>query len=573
WGSSGNTIPYWRPFTKLSWLVEAQIWGHERAAPFHLTGVLWHAVGAVAVGWLGRCIGVGPVLAAAAGVAYGLHPAPMEPVSLLMARSDVTAMTASVLALAGWWRWRHRRGAAWVHVLPLCIAVASKETSVVLAPALTVVTACEVYWQRIDRRQALRLLIPAWSIVVLALGMRHLVMAGRGGAALQIEPLRLLVGGGRYLIAALPLRIETGLGNMPLAFAATPGVWLPATFAWLAAAGALIVAFRARAAAAVMLLMWGMATVMPVLIVEQMNVPSVAGKFPLADRWVIGLVGATTLLAALAVQRLMQPRWRHGVAGLVAVWALGMLAIAPAQRALYASELTLLDLEDRSLSLIPAAFHSTEDRCRAIDRQIVRHVAAGQWQGVTTARVAATAAGCPPDFDRDFNHLSALVSLQRWPEAHAKLAPMQAASRRDTRHRATLAYLAGRIHLGRGHPMAAVAAFDRAEKWGLGDCALPARRAMALRQALQAPTAAGGHAAGSAVTRGRHGRAAADLQRHDACLRRRGQLPAPTILLLAAESWAAAGRPADSQRALARARRHPGWTEAMERHAHNLQKP
>ncbi|MCO4764493.1 MAG: hypothetical protein KC502_23490, partial [Myxococcales bacterium] len=90
WGSSENTIPYWRPFTKLSWLVEAQIWGHERAAPFHLTGVLWHAAGAVAIGWLGRCMGVGPVLAAAAGVAYGLHPAPMEPVSLLMARSDVT---------------------------------------------------------------------------------------------------------------------------------------------------------------------------------------------------------------------------------------------------------------------------------------------------------------------------------------------------------------------------------------------------------------------------------------------------------------------------------------------------
>ena len=35
WSSSGALIPYWRPLTKLSWLVEAQAFGRGSALGFH----------------------------------------------------------------------------------------------------------------------------------------------------------------------------------------------------------------------------------------------------------------------------------------------------------------------------------------------------------------------------------------------------------------------------------------------------------------------------------------------------------------------------------------------------------
>src|SRR4051794_14046647 len=71
WSSSGATIPYWRPLTKLGWLVEARLWGRSAAA-FHAVQVAWLLLAVAGVYALARQLGVGRRWAWAAALLFGL---------------------------------------------------------------------------------------------------------------------------------------------------------------------------------------------------------------------------------------------------------------------------------------------------------------------------------------------------------------------------------------------------------------------------------------------------------------------------------------------------------------------
>ncbi len=85
WSSSGNHIPYWRPLTKASWLLEVAAWGRNPAG-FHVVQVAWLLVGVAGVQALARALGVSRLWAALAGLMFGLHPVAVEPTCLIMAR-------------------------------------------------------------------------------------------------------------------------------------------------------------------------------------------------------------------------------------------------------------------------------------------------------------------------------------------------------------------------------------------------------------------------------------------------------------------------------------------------------
>ena len=147
WSSSGNTIPYWRAWTKLSWLLETHLLGGSAAA-YHVVQIGWHLATCVLAMALARQLSAGRWAMLCCGLLVGLSPAAIEPVSLLMARSDVVAAAACCGAVWSWLKWLDAGSvqapqtmttqARWpvVHTAFVVLALGSKETSVILAPAL-----------------------------------------------------------------------------------------------------------------------------------------------------------------------------------------------------------------------------------------------------------------------------------------------------------------------------------------------------------------------------------------------------------------------------------------------------
>ncbi len=138
WSSSGAAIPYWRPLTKLSWLLEYQLFAGWPGG-YMLVQLGWFLLGVLGVQGLARGLGCARSWAATAGLLFGLSPVAIEPVCLLMARSDVVAGTAAVWSVLAFLRWQARGSAAWaaLHLVAAVLALASKESAVILAPVLT----------------------------------------------------------------------------------------------------------------------------------------------------------------------------------------------------------------------------------------------------------------------------------------------------------------------------------------------------------------------------------------------------------------------------------------------------
>ncbi|GEM_PF-3555310 len=469
WSSSGNTIPYWRPWTKLGWLAETQLLGGS-AAGYHAVQIALHLAACAAVGALVVTLGGGPVAAGCGAVLFGLGPSAVEPVSLLMARSDVTAAFASIAVLVSWHRWTsgHRR---WLgpHIALLVLALGSKETSVVLLPAISLWGAARVWLQGADRKQIGASLLPTLIVVIAALSLRSAVLSDRPGPSIVADPLRIVVGAGRYLAALVPMQFETGLRNFGYDEAASPSALVAALAAISVFGGLVVAAVRRRDADAFGVLMWLAGTIAPVLLVEQMNVPNVEGKFPLADRWLLQASAASSALIAARWARIVPGQLTRLGPAIVGLWAVAGIVMAPTSHGMYASEIALLDKEDLDFESIPKEFRSREDACRFIDRQIVRGVAKRDWVVVLKATESSD---CPPDALRQFNRLSALSATKQWPAAAKLAGQLLAVPTADTRHVAMLHHLRGRALLQLRRAAPAVSDLEQARKMGLTSCRL-----------------------------------------------------------------------------------------------------
>ena len=485
WSSSGASIPYWRPWTKLSWLVEARLCGRGSALPFHAVQLGWILAATAGVGVLARRLGAPAVWAALAALAFGLHPALVEPGCLLMARSDVVVVAGAVWSLVGWLGWRaaptpSRRWAwATLHVAALAVALGSKETAVVLP---LVVTA----WAWAERPRRLATVAPAWLLALAYLAARARVLGATPSAA--IDPLRIFVGVGVYGWGLLPLRVATGVRNVSLAEAHGAAMLLSAAVVWIALAAGGMAALRRRSPAAIGLLTLALVSLLPVLVGPTPSVPGIHGKLPFADRWLVMAAAAVSIGLGLAAARLPARAGRL-VALVLAAWSVASLAIAPIVHRDYRSDATLLDREDQTYEETPERWRTVEDRCRFRERQLARAVTRGDADGAS-ALVREAPPECPADASARFNLASVLAQRGRFAEARPLADALLARYELPPRFHAPLEYIAGVAALRTGDAARAVELLTAAWKEGLGNCAIFARLAEATRALGRADDAA-----------------------------------------------------------------------------------
>lgn len=139
-----------RPLVNLTFALDYAIWGGRTPAGFHLTNLLLHCVGIVAVFWMTRALvadagrGVAAVphapLAPAviAGGLFALHPALTQAVAYVSARAEVLCAVFLLTAFAAARRWFIGGSRWWAlpTLLAWLAALASKEIAAVFPLAL-----------------------------------------------------------------------------------------------------------------------------------------------------------------------------------------------------------------------------------------------------------------------------------------------------------------------------------------------------------------------------------------------------------------------------------------------------
>jgi hypothetical protein len=551
WSSSGNTIPYWRPVTKGMWLLEAAAFGIHPTV-FHAFQFLWFSVAIGGVMALTRLLGAPRLVAALAGGLFALHPAAFEPVCLLMARSDVIGAAAALWTVFFWKQWVDGDSRAVLfHVLCFLLALGAKESALVVAPLLTLWAMAPPDGEALRRPDLSRVARSVGWVWGLGLGwmvLRGWMLEGAGGVSLGIDPLRIVTGMSRYLMGVLPLQLETGLFNVSVTQARE---LLPVSLTVVGLLGAaMIAALRFRRYSVAVMLCWIPAVLAPVLLVEQLNVPNVLDKFPVADRWLFPAAAAACVVFGVVIHAIRHRTLRHLAMGLVVVWGALAAWVAPGTHGDFASAETLLDREDAQLALVESRHWTLEDRCRATERNIAR--AAVEGRPADVLRLDATMpGGCPETVKRRFNRLAALVELKRFSEAVLLADALLAAPEADTRERPVLHLLAG-IALSRsGRASDAVPMFREAERLGLSSCTLE-REAASAHLSLQ-----------------EWEDGARRLEGFHRCASIQGGVGAASILLDAGRAWREAGREGEALRVLetARAESEPGSAlhEAIQR--------
>jgi len=497
WSSSGSVIPYWRPVTKLSWLLEYQAFG-TWAGGYLLVQVGWHLAGVAGVQMLARHLGSGRCWAMTAGLLFGLHPVAIEPVSLLMARSDVVAASSVVWAILGFLRWRS--GPWWVviHLLATALALGSKESSVMVAVVLS-------FWVLLQwgfaRRaagvqqgspssisgQVLRLAL-VWSLVGAYLVTRSATLRadteGLPGVSLSMDPLRILASSSMYLQNLLPFQLGSSIRNIPLAEAQSPLFLLTAAGVALCLGLLLYWLVRREDYIGSFLLLWACLALAPVILSGQISVPAVDNKYPLADRWLFHSLAAAMLLSVHLLQQVRRVNLNRVLLPGAAVWAVAVIWSTAEMRAEYRDERSLVDYEDRAVFFAtPARFRTRQDRCRFLDRQFLRADWRNERQAaLAIARRAVKRCGNEERL-RLFHLFTALVALNHYHEAEPQARQLLEHPPRAARAHGRLALLAGEVFLHTGKPGLARQWLVKARKLGLRSCKVEqglARAALAL---------------------------------------------------------------------------------------------
>lgn len=511
WSSSGNAIPYWRPFTKVSWLLEHQMFG-TWAGGYQLVQLGWHLLGVVGVQLLAvrfsnaRALpstsGANPpllphpapagqiMLVVLAGLLYGLQPIVIQPVCLLMARSDVLAATCTIWAVLGWWQWRQsgRALSAVVHTCATLLALASKETAVMIPLLLGV-------WSLLDgdgsrgRRRGLLKLLPSLLLAIVFLVLRSVVLRG-AALPVALDPLRLLASLGVYLQNLVPFQLTSAVRNIARAEAHGALFLVGATATLLGAAVVVVWMARRKDVLGLALATWMLLSLAPVL-VNEIPVPAISGKFPLADRWLLPALAGATLLFAHLVNRHTVNRWVLRIVTVAGgLWLVGVLLVSRDVRAEHANERAYLDWEDRQYLATPSAYRTSEDECRRMDRAVIRAHLEDRLAEVI-ARSEAAIRSCGRSQSRQFNLFSALVRAGRFEEAEPLANDLVAHPPPDRRDMGAMLYLSGQVFLSRGKPEVAEGLLLRARRAGLRTCGIELHLARAAEARGQPALAAG----------------------------------------------------------------------------------
>lgn len=468
WSSSGNSIPYWRPLTKASWLAET-ITGGGAPWVYHAVQGAWFAVACAGVAALALRLGAWPIWAGVFGCTAALHPAVAEPVGLIMARSDVVAAACGLWSAVAWLRWQSGDGRGlWWHLALLAAALGSKEGAV-LMPLALVALAWPGQFGRPDWRALGRSVLPAALAVALYLILRRAALGSRPAAEIAADPLRWFAGLGAYAVALFPGQLfHPAVANLPRAQAAELGpcaLAVGAIGAWVAWLGW---AWR-RGWPDAGLIAWMALTLLPVLTVAELNVPGVAGKIALADRWMLPAMLVSQAAFALAVSRSRHRGLHRGALVLALGWLSVRAALVGDDLANYADEAAMVGLEERQYLATPPAYLTAEDRCRHATRLLVRQGQAGDFGGVLQL-ADRHQADCAGNAEFAFNRFVARVQHGDYAAAVSEGRALLANPPADRRYAATIQLLFGKALARTGQGRQALPHLQQAAQLGAQSC-------------------------------------------------------------------------------------------------------
>ena len=469
WSSSGNSLPYWRPLTKAQWVLLYQLFG-ESAGGYHALQLVWFGFGAVGVLLLARHL-VGDLrMATCAALIWSLSPVAIEPVHLLMAGSDVVAGSCAVWCVYFLARFCEGGGRAFAvgHTLCWILGLASKEVAIMLLPLFLGISLSRPQ----TTRRALSRCLPSVVIAAAYLVLRSLIVDGT--VALDWNLKRSIVSLGLYLWGLFPLHFDSSVRSVSMAEASHAATWAKVLLACGSVTTIAIWAWRRRARWPLLCCGWILLVLMPVVLVAQLNVPGVAGKFALADRWAFHAVAPTVLLFVWLVARLPHaPRWLMLAC---ALWAPTALILHRPEHSFYRSERRYLDKETFDYEQTPPHFRTPQDRCRAIDREAQALLRAGQIE--RGARLLEQQRpNCGETSLRNFNLLAAYMSLRRFEQAKPIAQRLLRDGPKDARSHATLSFFLGKLALLDGRLGQAQNYLKDAAHRGYRGCDLHAARA------------------------------------------------------------------------------------------------
>jgi hypothetical protein len=451
WSASGNSVPYWRPVTKGSWVLEYMLW-RGFAGGFHLDQVLLHLASTLGVVHLVRRGGGSKGGATVAGLLFGLSPNLVESTCSIMARSDVAMTAGSIWAIASFLAWTRggRMRFLLAHIGCLLFAFGSKETAVTLLAVFglwsIVGTQVSVAASASSPRQArLRGLAHGAPVLIVAVAYfvaRRFVLGARESIPVSFDPVRLFLMGGRALFSVLPFEPVPTAHPLPRSMAVAPLYAVTATVGWAALAASAAVVLRKRLRFHAGLVVWAIAALSPVLLVTDLNVPVAPGFIPLAGRWVAPSTAAAAVLFGLAITGLPWTRVRTAVYGVTAVWAAFLLVRSGATHGIYRDQQAIMRFQDQLFLATPPAQRTRVDECDYLERQILSSLDEGTPKHAL-AEIAGPAQSCPDMARFDLLRLRALIDLARFADAFAVAQSLLGSEKMESRYHAEAYYLAG----------------------------------------------------------------------------------------------------------------------------------
>lgn len=377
----GERIGYYRPFTKLSWLLETAV-GGGASWVYNCVQVAWLALAALGVQRLAQLLGASCGWAVAAGLFFGLHPALVEPGCLVMARSDLVCGAGVIWSAVGWLEWQRSKSfGLWLHLLAGVIAFASKETALVL-PLLVLAWAWASLDDAVPHRNAasaalrfrgvMRAVWPIAAVAAVYWVVRAVAIDAGRNPGLDFSPTRWLAMLGAYAKGLPPFPLESQIRNLSPDALASNDLLVSGSVALLVTL--LLAWFAGRHfRLGVGLLVWASSSLALVILPARMRVPGSGEMIALADRWLLHVVAVTAIAFAIAGQLLLKERIRAwGAWAIIGAWALLAALAGPNVHAVYQSRDSFLALEDQDYLATPEQFRSNRERCTFTERALIR---------------------------------------------------------------------------------------------------------------------------------------------------------------------------------------------------------
>lgn len=373
WFDTGGAsrIGYYRPVVKLSLRATWAVAG-DRAWAFHLGNLLGHAV---AVFFLALVLVrlLPPIPAAFGASIFAVHPATVQAVDIVTARSDILAAAFSLAALAALAAYADTGRRALLVALPLAALAAfgSKESALLVGVPL-IALGLE---RRLAPRRLAAALAPVFVVEVLFLAVRsrlvHVLPFPNSLATLPASSkvLGVLAAVGVYaghFVTGLPiLRLPPMPTHATLEVAAGTAILLGAS---------LVLArdrVRSPACFGIVLLFSSLA---PALAIWLIHVPRWKDQLPVAERWLYLPAAGGGVLATVLLARV--PRRLALVGGFGVLAAFGAAAVE--RSGMYRSQAALTDYSAAAFLGVKSEELNPRERYFAIKFRAQRHLLAGE---------------------------------------------------------------------------------------------------------------------------------------------------------------------------------------------------